>query len=435
MRRALPILLTLAAVLLATLPLRAEEPAAPEPAPKVDDAAIKRLVDDLGSSDFAQRERASRELLALGERARPALEQTMKNSENMEARWRAEQILRRMDREGERPMGQGDERLRPRAVPPGAPGGMAPPPGMEDLERLMEERRKRFFGGFGPPSFGDFGPSSERFETPGLRLDAEVFAGMLIQVTLLDRESGRAYRGRTLEDVLARNPELDELEGMAKLKEKWAAYKVANPSLGRSGATRLSPGSGFSFTQSSRGVQITHGPDGVTVRIREKDENGKDTVREVKGATLDEIKEKHPELREQLEGFNVGLQMGPIQIFRGRSQGGRLPVPPAPPKAETTPSEEPLVPMIFGVRLVEPEAVLAVHLGLEPGHGALVTQVIPGTQAAQIGLERHDVILAVNGEPVANYRQAVTLLRAAGEKRAPVKLSIIRRGQRTTLER
>jgi hypothetical protein len=453
MRPALPTTLTLACVLLATVlcatvPLWAEEPEPPAPAPVrgSDDAAIQRLVEGLGSSDFAVRERASRDLLALGERARPVLEQTMKNSENMEARWRAEQILRRLDQEGERPMGQESEPLQPPAGPGVLPPGAPPMPplgsGMDEIERRMEEIRRRFldgFGsrGFGPGGFGDFGPSSERLEAPGLRLDAQVFAGLLVQVTILDVEAQRTYRGRTLEDVLESHPELGQLDGMAALKQKWAGFKQANPELFRLGRGfgRPQPGSGFSFTQSGQGVEVVHDADGVTVRVRELDENGKETVREVKGATLDEIKEQHPDIARKLDGFGVTVQLGPVQIFRNRPGGRRLPLPPAPPRTEVTPADDDAMPVVFGVRIVAPEPVLAVHLGLEPGHGALVTQVVPDTQAAAMGLERYDVIVAVNGEPVTDHRLAADVLRGAGAKQGPLRLDLIRRGVRTSLER
>jgi serine protease Do len=45
---------------------------------------------------------------------------------------------------------------------------------------------------------------------------------------------------------------------------------------------------------------------------------------------------------------------------------------------------------------------LAQSLGLKDVHGALVNSVEPNTAAAKAGIERGDVILAVNGEPVAD---------------------------------
>ena len=450
MRRAPLTALTLAGVLLvtvllATVPLRAEEPEAPAPAPapapKADEATLQRLVADLGSPDFTRREQASRELLALGEAARPALEQAMKSSDNMEARWRAEQILRRLDREGERPMGQDVEPLEPRSGPetagPGVPP-MPPPRGFDDIERMMEEARRRFLNGFGPRAFGprafgDFGPSSERLEAPGLYLDAEVFAGLLVQVTVLDREEARTYRGRSLEDILEHNPQLEQHPGIAVLKEKWSAWKQAHPDVVRDGFGPM-PRSGFSIS-SRRGVQVVQDDEGVTVRIRETDDTGKETVREVKGATLDEIKEQHPELREKLDGFGVHVELGPVQVFTGRSGDRRLPVPVAPRKTQVTPTDEVDASPVFGVRILPPEPVLALHLGLEPGHGALVTQVLPDTQAAALGLERYDVIVSVNGESVTDHAQALRLLRAAAEADGPLKLDVIRRGVHTTLER
>src|SRR5688572_7708615 len=64
--------------------------------------SVSALIERLGSDDFRVREQASRELAAMGASARPALEKAMKESESLEVRWRAEQLLRRIDRQGER---------------------------------------------------------------------------------------------------------------------------------------------------------------------------------------------------------------------------------------------------------------------------------------------------------------------------------------------
>src|SRR5262245_31281781 len=53
---------------------------------------VNRLIEDLGSSDFRIREAATKALIEMGAKARPALEAAMK-SENPAVRFRADQIL------------------------------------------------------------------------------------------------------------------------------------------------------------------------------------------------------------------------------------------------------------------------------------------------------------------------------------------------------
>ncbi|TGY89968.1 Do family serine endopeptidase [Marinicauda algicola] len=72
-------------------------------------------------------------------------------------------------------------------------------------------------------------------------------------------------------------------------------------------------------------------------------------------------------------------------------------------------------------------------LGLDPDlEGVLVPEVIAGTPAAEGGLENGDVILAVNGEPVANAIELTRRIGAfpPGER---VRLSILRDGEERTV--
>jgi len=56
---------------------------------------------------------------------------------------------------------------------------------------------------------------------------------------------------------------------------------------------------------------------------------------------------------------------------------------------------------------------LAQSLGLDPAtHGAVVSEVTPGSPAAQAGVREGDVILEVDRRPVASAEDATTALRA-----------------------
>jgi hypothetical protein len=68
-----------------------------KPAEPVAAERLTRLVGDLGSDDFATRERAGRELAAIGGRARKAI-QAAEKSDSPEARKRAGDLLAALDR-------------------------------------------------------------------------------------------------------------------------------------------------------------------------------------------------------------------------------------------------------------------------------------------------------------------------------------------------
>jgi len=76
--------------------LRADDPPA---LPKDDE--VQKLIGQLGSDDFAQREAAIKALDRLGERPLPYLRLAATKSTNAEIRWRSEHLLSRPDRESE----------------------------------------------------------------------------------------------------------------------------------------------------------------------------------------------------------------------------------------------------------------------------------------------------------------------------------------------
>jgi hypothetical protein len=395
-------------------------------------------VRDLGAADFGVREQARRELLAIGEPARPALERTMKESEDMEARWRAEQILRRLDNEQARPMDPAP-RPAPRPVAPPregtAPGG--PPPGFPPLpeleegftpaERLFEDIMRRMEElGMGDPFVG---PDKAVLEAPGLMLVVSTFS-IFPRVHLRVEGHARPYVGRTLEDLLQRYPDLAEHAGMAELKEKWKEHLAQrrSPFGGQPGASPF--GSFFEFR--SQGVQITQGPDGVRVRVVGKDDQGNPTVQEYEGESIAEILKAHPELEGRIGGIRLELR-APSPRFFGRPGGQRLPLPPAPRPPVVTPREPATA--VFGAIVEPPEPMLAAHLGIPVGRGALVRQVQPESQAAEIGLKRYDVVLEIDGAPVEDVTLLAKTLRQKAATREPLTLTVIRRGERVALSR
>jgi len=401
--------------------LRAEDPA-----PGAEE--IQRLVLQLGHDDFRTREEASRRLTEIGEPARSTLEDALKHSESPEVRWRAEQLLRRLEGRKSRPLG----------VEPGAPAPM-PTPGEDEppedpddalggMRRRLEQMQREFERLFGRPlptvQLGFVG----RVEVPGLVFERRVPQGVVLHVTSTDEagnETTKDYEGTDLEDVLRRNPDLAAHPGMEELKRRVARtslpgfddlFKEGLPGIG----FRTFPG-GFTSFQ-SQGVEVTQDASGATVRIRERGEDGKEVVREYKGETLDDIKREHPEIADRLGGMSVHVSP-PQFFFGGRARRG-LQEEQADPRSA------------FGVMLEAPSAALSSHLKLRAGQGAVIAFVFPDSQAAKMGVQTYDVILRLNGQDVGYGPGLQQALRAAAAAPgSPLEIEALRAGEPLTLKR
>ncbi len=110
-----------------------------------------------------------------------------------------------------------------------------------------------------------------------------------------------------------------------------------------------------------------------------------------------------------------------------------MPAPPAPPSwaasairaMGTAADARPRI----GVLMQEVPESLRHHLGLAEGEGVLVADVTAGYPAQEAGLQRHDVIVGVNGQDGATSQQLREAVEAAGEGK-PVRLRV-RRGDET----
>ena len=84
----------------------------------------------------------------------------------------------------------------------------------------------------------------------------------------------------------------------------------------------------------------------------------------------------------------------------------------------------------IGIRLGRVSEALAAHLGRDVRSMILIQDVLPGSAAERAGLQRLDVITAIDGEP-ASY---ATLERAKRDADGdPIRLDIVRRGQALTV--
>lgn len=94
-------------------------------------------------------------------------------------------------------------------------------------------------------------------------------------------------------------------------------------------------------------------------------------------------------------------------------------------------ARQPIVRGDLGVQLEELTPQVAAKLGLKDVRGALVTDVLAGGPADQAGLERGDVIVAWNGQPVDN-KTTLSFLVARTEVGSAVECTIVRDGQALT---
>jgi hypothetical protein len=212
----------------------------------------------------------------------------------------------------------------------------------------------------------------------------------------------------------------------------------------------LAPGA---RTSTGSSVQIQILPDGVTVRVQEE-VDGKQTVKEYKGASLEELKKKHPELEKHLgglrfrqEGTRDPFDMDKfwedwhkdfdddfmrrlrddtrremermdrwLKMLRERRQRDRLEWPRAD-------RDRP----VLGMRGVRPDPVLNAQLDLR-GRGVVVVSVEKETLADTLGLRVHDVLIELNGSEVRRLDDIAKILRQRKEG-ATVTAKVIRRAK------
>lgn len=88
-------------------------------------------------------------------------------------------------------------------------------------------------------------------------------------------------------------------------------------------------------------------------------------------------------------------------------------------------------PFWIGAMCVPVEPTLRAQFGLKPGQGLVAVEVMAESPAARAGLQRHDVIVALDGRDLEEVGQLVQAVNDAGEKE--LKLEILREGKRKTL--
>lgn len=86
----------------------------------------------------------------------------------------------------------------------------------------------------------------------------------------------------------------------------------------------------------------------------------------------------------------------------------------------------------LGIRMQELDEELADALGLDDTEGILVSDVVEDSPADRAGLERGDVIVSLDGDPVSSMARFRNRVAAAGPD-APFTCEIVRKGKRKTV--
>jgi membrane-associated protease RseP (regulator of RpoE activity) len=139
--------------------------------------------------------------------------------------------------------------------------------------------------------------------------------------------------------------------------------------------------------------------------------SGKLTIRDEQG---------NPIIQESLPTLDA-----PATLFR--TTPGPAPQPPVSILPTPTPRAR------LGVVMVEASEDLVTHLGLPEGNYAVITQVQPGTAAADAGLLPSDLLLSIDDRAPGSSDLLREVI-AAKQPGDTVKLEIIRRGERQTIQ-
>jgi hypothetical protein len=183
---------------------------------------------------------------------------------------------------------------------------------------------------------------------------------------------------------------------------------------------------------SSRSVKGVVTKDGERLEYERKADGSVTVTRTRDGETktweaesLEALKESAPEAYELVEPYLGGgsfLDLGP-DLFRFRRQFPPVVSPLVPDPGKIVPPGG----FRLGIWVGDVSEALRVHLKLAEHEGILVEDVVPGSLASKMGVERLDVIRAVNGEAVGSAPDILRVL-AKVEEGGQVELTVIRKG-------
>lgn len=181
----------------------------------------------------------------------------------------------------------------------------------------------------------------------------------------------------------------------------------------------------------SQSMQMQVGPDGVSVRIKERNENGDVEEKTYEAEDMQSFRDKYPDVAERYFGSGGGLRwnfggglpraIDRLPALRGRLQPRALPATP-PMVTDDGPK--------LGVMVQDLSPDVGAFLGLEEGQGLVVQEVLGDSLAESLELRAGDVVLKVNDRKVFGVEDVAAALAEKAEK---VTVEVNRRGQTLTL--
>ncbi len=179
----------------------------------------------------------------------------------------------------------------------------------------------------------------------------------------------------------------------------------------------LAPGSRMQWTEVDQGTERT-----IKIQVDEQGRvSGEEWIGEDKRSFEYDSVEQFQEDRG--EWFDKFAKPSP-----GRPMLRPAPLTPRlPPNLESTKASPP----VLGIRVDGVHPVLADYLGLEPGTGLMIEEVMPGYPAEQIGLQSKDILVAMDGHPIVQVEDVRQ--RAAEKSPEQISYEVLRRGKTVRL--
>lgn len=361
---------------------------------------IETLIARLADSDFSVREKASEELIAIGEPALARLKQAAEDPD-AETAWRAKKAVEEIEAK------LATKKNEPQESPDEGPSPF------EGMEGIPPEMRRMFEG------FGGLENFSRQFSSDGSSTKTTVKVGD--DEYTFEKKADGAIAGKVVRteggDAVTKEFSYESEDAFEKADpELFEAYKKYGNQEGQ----------GFELNRGPFQFRFRMGtPEGMEgfgkelqdqlERMREELErsfggrsfgregSGFDRERERAQEQMEEEEREFDRMREEMERPDEGAE-------------------PAAPKASQDPSHG-------GLSGSPAEEVLRAQLGISEDQGLLVSGVADSSEAARFGFERWDLVLAANGKPV----NSIDLYRAAIESVEPgeeIVFEIVRRGKR-----
>ncbi len=368
-----------------TTPSVAIAPAAPD---------IAALIDNLGDSDFATRDQATKKLREIGKPALPQIKAALK-SEDPETRMRAEELVKRIERR----------------LPPGPDPAMGGGAGMQGLRVSVVNGNKVIDVTEGGRAIHiSNGPDGLDMTVAGVRDGEKV---------------SEEYKAGSPEELKRDNPEA------YAIFERWSGG--AGPGWvmnGGAGNLIIRGGGGIVVNNGNLNlnniIQRANAPDEVSdLRKKITEQMAKAKLADEKQVEvtdqldkLDNLKKGDPDATPEEEEQRITKFMDQSDQLRKKLDELKLPDPgdalPPPAKAR------------LGVSLVNPDDPIQ-----GGGDGLRISKVLADSRAEKIGLKEDDIIKKVNGQVLHSVKE---LRQAAMNSKKPLALEVDRAGEAVKLE-